>query len=99
MYKSTPIRSDVAQSLKVSKDRPKVPSVNSEDYKGLAAFDASLYENQHKHGNHKQRLHSIDAPVVNVTTEKVSEYQQAPVVSGVALSPEQLAAYNNSEYR
>lgn len=96
--KPTPIRADVANSLKVNKGH-KAPSVNSEDYVGLAAFDASLYENQHKHGNHKQVLHSIDTPVVNVHTEKVSEYQEAPIVRGIALSPEQLAAYNNSQYK
>ena len=95
----TPIRSDVAQSLKVSKDRPKVPSVNSEDYQGLEAFDPTSHAARHKHGNHKQVLQSLDKPVVNVTTEKVSEHVQAPIVPGVQLSPEQLINYNNSQYR
>ena len=92
------VRSDVASALRVNKGE-KAPTINEHDYKGLAAFDASLYENQHKHGSHKQVLHSIDTPVVNVRTEKVSEYQEAPIVCGVALSPAQLAAYNNSQYK
>lgn len=95
----TQLRQDVADSLKLSKDRPKAPTISEHDVQGLAAFDASLYKNQHKHGNHKQVLHSIDTPVVNVRTEKVSEYQEAPIVRGVALSPSQLAAFNNSEFK
>ena len=88
-----------ADQLKVSRDRPKAPSVNDQDYKGLAAFDASLYEHQHKHGSHKQVLQSLDKPVVNVTTAKVSEYNQAPIVSGISLSPEQLINYQRGELR
>lgn len=98
-HRPTPLLQSAADAIKISKDRPKAPSVNSEDYKGLAAFDASLYENQHKHGSHKQVLQSLDKPVVNVTTEKVSEYNQAPIVSGISLSPEQLINYQRGELR
>lgn len=96
--KPTPIRADVANSLKVNKGH-KAPSVNSEDYKGLAAFDASLYENQHKHGSHKQVLEALHKPVVNVTTQKDSHHVPNPIVQGVELSPEQLINFHNSEYR
>lgn len=94
----TPIRSDVANSLKLSKDY-KAPSVNSEDYQGLEAFDPASHSARHKHGSHKQVLQSLDKPVVNVTTEKISEYNQAPIVSGIALSPEQLINYHNGDFR
>lgn len=98
MYK-TPLRPDVADSLKVSRDRPKSPTISEHDVQGLAAFDASSYENQHRHGNHKHILRSLDAPVVEVRTEKVSEYNAAPIVSGVSLSPQQLINYHNGDFR
>ena len=85
--------------MKLSKDRPKSPSVNSEDYQGLAGFDPAAHSSRHKHGSHKQLLRSLDAPVVEVRTEKVSEYNAAPIVSGISLSPEQLINYQRGELR
>ena len=92
------IRSDVADSLKVTKGQ-KAPTISEHDYKGLAAFDASLYENQHRHGSRKQVLQSIDKPVVEIKTEKVSEHVPYAIVQGVELSPEQLINYHNSQYK
>ena len=98
-HKPTPILQTAADSLKVSKDRPKTTVATGADYQGLAAFDASSYENQHRHGGFKQRLQSLAAPVVEVRTEKVSEYNAAPIVSGISLSPEQLINYHNGDFR
>jgi hypothetical protein len=98
-HKPTKILQTAADSLKVSRDRPKAPSVNSDEYQGLAGFDPAAHSSRHKHGSHKQRLQSLDKPVVEVHTEKVSEYNAAPVVSGIALSPEQLINYHNGDFR
>ena len=98
-HKPTPLLQTAADSLKVYRDRPKTPSVNSEDYQGLAGFDPAAHSSRHKHGAHKQRLQSLAAPVVEVRTEKVSEYNAAPIVSGISLSPEQLINYHNGDFR
>ena len=95
----TPILQTAADSLKVSRDRPKTTVATGDDYKGLAGFDPSSHAARHKHGSHKQRLQSLAAPVVEVRTEKVSEYNAAPVVSGISLSPEQLINYHNGDFR
>ena len=92
------VRADVFSSLKFTKGY-KAPSVNPEEYQGLEAFDPTSHSARHKHGNHKRVLQSLDKPVVEVTTQKVSEYIQSPIVSGVQLSPEQLIKLHNSEYR
>ena len=92
------VRSDVANELRVTKGE-KAPTINEQDVKGLAAYDASLYENQHRHSGFKQVLSSIDKPVVEVTTQKISEHKPYAIVEGVQLSAEQLAAYNNSDFK
>ena len=92
------IRSDVASALRVTKGE-KAPTIKEEDVKGLDAFDASLYENQHKHSGFKQRFEGFDKPIINVTTESISEHKPYAIVQGVELSPAQLAAYHNSEFK
>ena len=92
------IRSDVASALRVTKGE-KAPTIKEEDVKGLDAFDASLYENQHKHSGFKQRFEGFDKPIVNVTTESISEHVPYAIVQGVELSPEQLCNFNNSQYK
>ena len=92
------VRADVFSSLKFTKGY-KAPSVNPEEYQGLEAFDPTSHSARHKHGNHKRVLQSIAAPVVNVTTQKVSEYIQSPIVSGVQLSPQQLIDFHNGDFR
>jgi len=98
-HRPTPILQTAANSLKVSKDRPKTTVATGADYQGLAGFDPAAHSSRHKHGSHKQILRSLDAPVVEVRTEKVSEYNAAPIVSGISLSPEQLANYHNGQFR
>lgn len=95
--KPTPLRPDVGASLRVSKDRPKATTALGNNYQGLEHFDATSYANQHRHGSHKRCLQTLVAPVVEVRTEKVSEYVQAPVVNGISLSPEQLINYQRGE--
>ena len=92
------VRSDVASSLKLSKDYV-APSVNSESYQGLESFDPTAHAARHKHSNLKQRFEGFDKPIINVRTESISEHKPYAVVDGVQLSPEQLANFNNSDYR
>ena len=86
------VRADVASALRVTKGE-KTPTINEHDYQGLAAFDASLYEHQHRHGSRKHVLQSLNKPVVTVTTQKESQYVPNAIVQGIELSPEQLAHY------
>jgi hypothetical protein len=97
-HRPTPLLRSVADSLKVTKGQ-KAPKISEHDVQGLAAFDSSLYENQHKHGSHKQVLQSLDRPVVEVTTQKISEHKPHAIVDGVQLSPEQLINYQRGELR
>jgi len=97
-HRPNPILQTAADSLKVSKGQ-KAPTISEHDVQGLAAFDASLYENQHKHSGFKQRLQSLDKPVVEVTTQKISEHKPHAIVDGVQLSPEQLINYQRGELR
>ena len=92
------VRSDVASSLKLSKDYV-APSVKSESYQGLESFDPTAHAARHKHSNLKQRFEGFDKPIVNVRTESVSEHQPYAVVDGVQLSPQQLINHHNSDYR
>ena len=88
-----------ADQLKVPKERQKTTDVPGDDFQGLESFDPTSQAARHKHGAHKHVLQSMNKPVVEVRTAKVSEYIQAPIVSGISLSPEQLINYHNGDFR
>ena len=92
------VRADVASSLKFQKNY-KSPVESPEEYKSLESFDSTAHSARHKHGSQKQRFEGFDKPIVNVTTESISEHKPFAVVDGVQLSPSQLANFNNSQYK
>lgn len=91
------VRPDVSERFKITKERLKRDGVVFDtNYVGMESRDYTDYASQNKHGSHKRTLADIaTAPVVEHTTERVSEQNDGVIINGVSLSAEQAIAYRN----
>lgn len=94
------VRPDVSERFKITKERLKRDGVVFDaNYVGMESREYTDYASQHKHGSHKRTLADIaTAPVVEHTTEKVSEHNDGVVINGISMSAEQAIAYRNGQF-